>query len=81
MSPFSLLPIRESADQISVSIWIELEYATCLPCQRLRGFYAEGASLPPFNVQNPLSLRGFCMMPDDRQLISLSDTFQRRHSS
>lgn len=22
MSPFSLLPIRESADQISVSIWI-----------------------------------------------------------
>ena len=81
MSPFSLLPIRESADQISVSIWIELEYVTCLPCQRLRGCYAEGASLPPFNVQNPLSLRDFCMIPDDRYLISLSDTFQRRHSS
>lgn len=31
--------------------------------------YAEGASLLPFNVQNPLSLRDFCMMPDDRQLI------------
>ena len=69
MSPFSLLPIRESADQISVSIWIELEYVTCLPCQRFRGCYAEGVSLLPFNVQNPLSLRGFCMMPDDRQLI------------
>ncbi len=70
MSPFSLLPIRESADQISVSIWIELEYVTCLPCQRLRGCYTEGASLPPpFNVQNPLSLRDFCMMPDDRYLI------------
>ena len=81
MSPFSLLPIRESADQISVSIWIELEYVTCLPCQRLRGCYTEGASLPPFNVQNPLSLRDFCMMPDDRYLISISDTFQRRHSS
>lgn len=81
MSPFSLLPIRESADQISVSIWLELEYVTCLPCQRLCDCYAEGASLPPFNVQNPLNLRGFCMMPDDRYLISLSDTFQRRHSS
>lgn len=81
MSPFSLLPIRESADQISVSIWIELEYVTCLSYQRLRGYYAEGASLPPFNVQNPLSLRDFCMMPDNRYLISLSDTFQRRHSS
>lgn len=69
MSPFSLLPIRESADQISVSIWIELEYVTCLPCQRLCGCYAEVASLLPFNVQNPLSLRDFCMMPDDRQLI------------
>lgn len=69
MSPFSLLPIKESADQISVSIWIELEYVTCLPCQRQRGFYAEGASLPPFNVQSPLSLRGFCMLPDDRYLI------------
>lgn len=33
------------------------------------GCYAEGASFPPFNVQNPLSLRGFCMMPDDRYLI------------
>ncbi len=66
MSPFSLLPIRESADQISVSIWIELEYVTCLPCQRLRDRYAEGASLLPFNVQNPLSLRDFCMLPDDR---------------
>ena len=81
MSPFSLLPIRENADQISVSIWIELEYVTCLSYQRLRGCDAEGASLPPFNVQNPLSLRDFCMMPDNRYLISLSDTFQRRHSS
>ena len=50
MSPFSLLPIRESADQISVSIWIELEYVTCLPCQSLRGCYAEGASLLPHSM-------------------------------
>ena len=69
MSPFSLLPIRESADQISVSIWIELEYATCLPCQRLPIAMRKVHRSPPFNVQNPLSLRGFCMLPDDRQLI------------
>lgn len=50
MSPFSLLPIREIADQISVSIWIELEYVTCLPCQRLRDCYAEGASLLPHSM-------------------------------
>ena len=40
-----------------------------LAMPKAAGCYAEGASLPPFNVQNPLSLRGFCMMPDDRYLI------------
>lgn len=57
LSPFSLLPIRESADKISVSIWIELEYAIGLPCQRFRGFYAEGVSLLPVQRANPYALR------------------------